>query len=71
MDCPHERRRLGLVISRDGREQIEEHCLDCHCNARGPGIWIAREKVADPESLPVLRDLRTPEDRGEQRTLFA
>ena len=68
---PHERRRLGRVIGRDGRDQVAEWCLDCDPNARGPGVWVPKHQVpVGVASLPVLRDLRSPEDRGEQRLLF-
>lgn len=68
--CPHMRRQFMRVISRDGREQIAEVCQDCHENARGAGIWVSAHKVpVARSSLPVWRDLRTPEDKGEQPML--
>jgi hypothetical protein len=71
MMCLHPRTRLVRVICRDGRTHIMEECLDCGGNARGSAIWVPRSSVpVDPESLPIAKDLRTPEDRGEQPLLF-
>lgn len=70
--CKHERTRLGRVIARNGTVHVEEQCLDCKANARGGGgQWVPRGKIpCRVEDLPLLRDLRTAEDRGEQPTLF-
>ncbi len=59
------------VIGRDGRSQAAEVCLDCGGNARGSGRWVAAsEKIGDRAGLPVWKDLRSPEERGEQGSLF-
>lgn len=70
-ECRHERREFARVIGADGRTQVMERCLDCGDNARGPGKWVAASQVpVDPATLPVARDLRSAEAKGEQRTLF-
>jgi hypothetical protein len=69
--CTHERTRLGQVIARNGIVHVEEQCLDCGANVRGPGHWVPHGEITRPVAeLPILRDLRTPEDKGTQPTLF-
>lgn len=58
MRCNHAHKAMARIICSDGREQILEQCLDCGANVRGPGVWVARAEVRDPDSLPVLRDYR-------------
>lgn len=71
MGCTHERRRFGRVILRDGRQHLMQQCLDCGENARGEGRWVKAEEIPDPiHTLPVLRDHRSAESRGEQPSLF-
>jgi hypothetical protein len=73
--CRHEQTEYGRVVGRDGRAQFEERCCACKVNVRGVGVWVPRSEVrtrcpVTPEDLPVFRDLRTPEDKGEQPLLF-
>jgi hypothetical protein len=70
--CPHLRRQLYRVITRDGREPVTERCLDCGGNPRGASVWVARSEVpVDPATLPLLSDHRqTAPGRPAQRGLF-
>jgi hypothetical protein len=72
--CPHLRRQFYRVITRGGREQVTERCLDCGGNPRGAGVWVARAEVpVDPASLPLLADYRqtaASPGRPVQRGLF-
>lgn len=71
MTCAHERRQFGVVILRDGRRHIAEVCADCLANVRGAGKWVAAHEVPDEAStLPVVKDYRAAEKRGEQGLLF-
>jgi hypothetical protein len=70
-ECTHPRREFGRVLH-DRGEHILERCTDCHVNVRGPGRWVPRSEVRDPDALPVFQDLRTSAVRGgpAQRDLF-
>jgi hypothetical protein len=72
MECKHPEKGFVITVGRDGRKQWEERCHVCRANVRGG--WVKRADVAaagvDPDSCPVARDLRSPEDKGEQSSLF-
>lgn len=71
MKCFHKRTRMMRNITRDNRNQIEEVCQDCGGNARGPGVWVPQSAIPQRvEDLPVHRDHRPAEVKGEQPSLF-
>ena len=51
-----------------------ERCDECGANARGPGVWVSANELyrlgIKREALPVFKDLRTPEAKGQQGLLF-
>ncbi len=69
--CRHHRTRLARTIGRDGRSWVLKQCSDCGVNVNGAGVWVSqRDLPCRVEDLPIVRDLRTPETKGQQRLLF-
>lgn len=72
LGCHHPRTSLMRVIGRGGIVHVADVCLICGGNARGVGRWVPRDSIGRPvEDLPIWKDLRTPEEKGEQPTLFS
>ena len=61
--CQHPRTRFYRRPHARG-EHLVELCLDCRANVRGPGAWVPRREVADPQALPLVPAA------AEQPTLF-
>lgn len=65
--CAHQFTEFGRVVFAGGGYHVAERCKVCR--AQLPG-WVPHANFDDPGSLPVFRDGRSPEERGEQRLLF-
>ena len=55
--------RLVKDIKTDGSEQFWFKCLSCEANAKGPGTWIPKRSIINPDKVEINNDYRTDTDR--------
>ncbi len=70
-DCFHHKRSYKRVVESNGRTRCAVVCDDCGQNVRGHRKYIDKSRwPADFWFLPIWRDYRSPEAKGEQGYLF-
>jgi hypothetical protein len=52
--CDHRRGHYYRIpFERGTGYHVAEHCSTCGVNVRGPGVWVPRRELDDPDALPV------------------